>query len=81
MNEFEMLQRMIDREGGKYEVDTEEELNEDTGEYEEINFLCVPAYKDEYLILIFDKNGTLCYIDANNDWQGYLERMRKKRGE
>ena len=81
MNEFEMLQRLLDREGGKYEVDTEEEYNDGTGEYEEMNLLCIPAYEDEYLILGFNKEGSLCYIDANNDWQGYLERMRRKRGE
>ena len=80
MNEFEMLQRMLDREGGKYEVDTEEEFNEDTGEYEELNFLCVPAI-DEFLILGFDKEGKLCFIDAGADWEYYLERMRIKRGE
>ena len=81
MNEFLMLQRMLDREGGRYEVDTEEEFNEDTGEYEETNFLCIPAVRDEFLILGFNKEGNLCYIDAGTDWQDYLERMRKKRGE
>lgn len=77
MSEFEMLQRLLDREGGKYEVDTEEEFNDDTGEYEEINLLCIPAV-DEYLILSFDKEGKLCYIDAEFGWEDYLKR---KRGE
>jgi hypothetical protein len=78
MNELEMLQRMLDREGGRYEVDTEEEYNDDTDEYEEMNFLCIPAVKDEFLILGFDKEGDLCYIDAGADWEDYLKR---KRGE
>ena len=81
MSELEMLQRLLDREGGRYEVDTEEEFNDNTGEYEEVSFLCIPAYEDEYLILCFNKDGTLCQIDADNDWQGYAERMRRKRGE
>ena len=74
MNELEMLQRMLDREGGRYEVDTEEEYNDDTGEYEEATFVCVPAYENEYLILGFDKEGRLCFIDADDNWQDYLER-------
>lgn len=78
MNELEMLQRMLDREGGRYEVDTEEEYNDGTGEYEEATFVCVPAYENEYLILCFNQKGELCFIDADNDWQGYLNR---KRGE
>lgn len=78
MNELEMLQRMLDREGGRYEVNTEEEYNDDTGEYEEATFVSIPAYENEYLILGFDKEGRLCFIDADDDWQDYLER---KRGE
>ena len=77
MNEFIMLQRMLDREGGKYEVDTEEEFNEDTGEYEETNLLCIPAC-DEFLILGFDKEGKLYFVDAATGWEEYLKR---KRGE
>ena len=77
MNEFEMLQRMLDRESGKYEVDTEEDFNDETGKYEEMNILCIPAV-DEFLILGFDKEGKLCYIDAEFDWEDYLKR---KRGE
>lgn len=45
MSEFEMLQRMLDREGGIYKVDTEEEFNDETGEDEEMN----PAYDEEFL--------------------------------
>jgi hypothetical protein len=78
MNELEMLQRMLDREGGRYEVDTEEEYNDDTDEYEEVTYVSVPAYENEYLILGFNKEGRLCFIDADNDWAGYLKR---KRGE
>lgn len=77
MSEIELLQRMLDREGGRYEVDTEEEFNEDTGEYEEMNYLCIPAVKDEFLILGFDKEGDLCFIDAGADWEGYLKRRAK----
>ena len=77
MNELEMLQRMLDREGGIYEVETGEEFNEDTGEYDEITFLCIPAI-EEFLILCFDKEGNLCFIDAEADWEDYLKR---KRGE
>lgn len=78
MNELEMLQRMLDREGGRYEVDTEEEYNDDTDEYEEVTYVNIPAYENEYLILGFNKEGELCFIDADNDWQGYLKRKREE---
>lgn len=74
MNEFDILKNMFDREGVKYTIDTEQEFNDDTGNYDEVSYLCIPAMVDEFLILGFTTDGELCYVDAGADWEDYLKR-------
>lgn len=77
MSEFEILKNMLDRNDAKYTIDSEEDYNEDIDETCRTNYLCIPAVQDEFLILGFDEDGDLIYVDAGADWDEYL----KRRGE
>lgn len=76
MSEFDTLKNMLDRNGAKYTIDSEEECDED--EYlHHTDFICIPAVQDEFLILGFDEDGDLVYVDAGADWDDYLNRRAK----
>lgn len=77
MSEFDTLKNMLDRNGAKYTIDSEEDYNEDIDETYHTDFICIPALQDEFLILGFDEDGDLIYVDAGGDWDDYL----KRRGE
>lgn len=81
MSEFDTLKNMLDRNGGKYEVDIEKDYNEETDTEYETTFLCIPALSEEFLILGFDEDGDLVYIDAGADWADYLNRREARKGE
>jgi len=72
MSEFDTLKNMLDRNGAKYVEEVEKEIT--------TTFLCIPALKDEFLILGFDEDGNLMYVDAGGDWDDYLKRV-EARGE
>ena len=80
MSEFDILKNMLDRNGVKYVEEVEKEINEDTEAEMTTTFLCIPALQDEFLILGFDEDGSLVYVDAGGDWDEYLERI-EARGE
>lgn len=77
MSEFEILKNMFDREGVNYTIDKETEYDEETETEIPLLFLCVPAFEDEFLILGFNQDGELSFVDASTDWEGYLERRAK----
>ena len=77
MSEFDTLKNMFNREGVKYTIDIEQDFNEDTGECYEVPYLCIPALQDEFLILGFDEDGDLVYVDAGGDWEDYLKRRER----
>ena len=81
MSEFDTLKNMLDRNGGKYEVDIEKDYDEDLETEYETTFLCIPALQDEFLILGFDEDGDLVYIDAGDGWDDYLRRREAMKGE
>lgn len=80
MSEFDTLKNMLDRNGAKYVEEVEKDFNEDAEAEMTTTFLCIPAVQDEFLILGFDEDGDLVYVDAGADWNEYLERI-KARGE
>lgn len=80
MSELDIMKNMFIREGAKFVEEEEKEYNEELEKEITTTFLCIPAFDDEFLILGFDEDGTFIYVDAGNDWLGYLERI-KERGE
>lgn len=80
MSELNTLKNMLDRNDAKYVEEVEKDFDEDTGTEMTTTFLCIPALQDEFLILGFDEDGNLVYVDAGGDWDDYLERI-KARGE
>jgi hypothetical protein len=77
MSELDTLKNMLIREGAKFVEETEKEINEETGTEWLTTFLCIPALADEFLILGFDEDGSLIYVDAGADWDDYLERVQQ----
>lgn len=77
MSELDTMKNMFIREGVKFVEENEKEINEETGTEWFTTFLCIPALQDEFLILGFDEDGTLIYVDAGADWADYLKRRAK----
>ena len=80
MSEFDTLKNMLDRNGAKYVEEVEKEFIEELEKEITTTFLCIPVLKDEFLILGFDEDGNLTYVDAGGDWDDYLKRV-EARGE
>ena len=78
MSEFDTTKNMLIREGTKFVEEREKEINEETGTEWYTTFLCIPAFEDEFLILGFDEDGTLIYVDAGTDWEDYIERVQDR---
>lgn len=78
MSEFDTLKNMLDREGVKYVEEVEKEYFEEYETELTTTFLCIPAFKDEFLILGFDEDGNFLYVDASDDWEGYLKRIEAR---
>lgn len=77
MSEFDTMKNMFIREGVKFVEENEKEIDEETGIESNTTFLCVPAVADEFLILGFDEDGSLIYVDVGADWDDYLERVKE----
>ena len=77
MSELDTMRDMFIREGVKFVEESEKEINEETGTEWNTTFLCIPALADEFLILGFDEDGSLIYVDAGADWDDYLERVQQ----
>ena len=78
MSEFDTLKNMLDRNGATYVEEVEKEFIEELEKELTTTFLCIPAYEDEFLILGFDEDGNLTYVDAGGDWVDYLERIKTR---
>lgn len=78
MSELDTLKNMLIREGVKFVEETEKEHNEELETELRTTFICIPAFKDEFLILAFDEDGTFIYVDAGVDWEDYLKRVQDK---
>ena len=78
MSEFDTLKNMLDRNSAKYVEEVEKEFIEELEKEITTTFLCIPALQDEFLILGFDEDGDLVYVDAGGDWDDYLERIKAR---
>lgn len=78
MSELDTLKNMLIRECVKFVEERETEYNEELETELRTTFICIPAFKDEFLILGFDEDGTFIYVDAGVDWEDYLERVQDR---